>query len=143
MNVVAPCLHAARCGILAPENERHWCHHFAAPPPGVFTDGDWSKFANLMGIDLRDLPLSFLVLDRRSAPAMPAGATRVIGRPRLYKPYALMLGCDELGVAEKRLSKRNAPETFRQLKRGDCDPLQLWRCEGAEIVATQPLNGPA
>ncbi|MFM7213295.1 MAG: small ribosomal subunit Rsm22 family protein, partial [Verrucomicrobiota bacterium] len=29
---VAPCVHAARCGLLAAGQERHWCHFFANPP---------------------------------------------------------------------------------------------------------------
>ena len=133
-NLIAPCTHQARCGTLAPGNEHHWCHHFAPPPPEVFTDGHWARFGELAGVDLRSLPLSYLVLDRRPAPVLPAGAVRVLGRPRLYKPYALLLGCDESGVSEKRISKRHLPETFRQLKRGQGDPLQVWRCEGNEVV---------
>jgi hypothetical protein len=139
LSVIAPCAHQARCGILAPGNESHWCHHFAAPPPEVFTDGNWAKFGELAGVDLRSLPLSFLVLDRRPVVPMPPGATRVIGRPRLYKAHALLLGCDETGVTEKRLMKRHAPEFFRQLKRDECDPLQAWHCEGEDIVAAKPL----
>ena len=139
LNIIAPCTHQARCGMLAPGNENHWCHHFAAPPPEVFMDANWAKFSEVAGVDLRSLPLSFLVLDRRSAPSLPAGATRVIGRPRLYKPYALLLGCDESGVREKRITKRAHPETWRLLKRGDADPLQVWRCEGDEIVEARPL----
>jgi len=139
LNVIAPCTHQARCGILAPGNESHWCHHFASPPPEVFTDGNWAKFGELAGVDLRSLPLSFLVLDRRPAPPVPANAVRVIGRPRIFKPHALMLGCDESGVAEKRLTKRRSPEDFRQLKRGDCDPLQVWRYEKDEIIESRSL----
>ena len=138
-NVIAPCTHQTRCGILAPDNERHWCHHFASPPPGVFTDGNWSRFANMLGIDLRDLPLSFLVLDKRSAPALPPGATRIVGHPRIYKPHALLLGCDENGVNERRLTKRALPDEFKRLKKGGCDPLQIWKCEGEEIVSAVPL----
>ena len=138
-NVIAPCTHQERCGILAPGNDRHWCHHFAAPPPGVFTDGDWARFANLLGIDLRDLPLSFLVLDQRPAPALPVGAARVIGHPRLYKAHALLLGCDATGVRERRLTKRLLPDEFRRLKKDFADPLPVWRCAGDEIVETRPL----
>ncbi|MEY4384759.1 MAG: hypothetical protein RLY20_42 [Verrucomicrobiota bacterium] len=129
LNVIAPCPHQARCGILAPENERHWCHHFAEPPTEVFTDGNWAKFGELAGVDLRSLPLSFLVLDRRPAPVMPPGATRIIGRPRFYKPHALLLGCDESGVRERELTKRDLPEVYRKLKRDDCGSLQIWRCD--------------
>jgi ribosomal protein RSM22 (predicted rRNA methylase) len=140
LNVVAPCTHQEQCGILAPGNERHWCHHFAAPPPEVFTDGNWARFGELAGVDLRSLPLSFLVLDRRPAATLPAGATRVIGRPRLYKPHALLLGCDAAGVTEKRVTKRRLPDAYRQAKRGEHDPLQLWRCEGDEVVEAAPLH---
>jgi len=139
LNLIAPCMHSAGCGLLAPANGRHWCHHFASPPPGVFTDGDWARFANFTGVDLRDLPLSFLVLDRRPAPALPPGATRVIGHPRLYKPHALLLGCDAAGVAEKRLTKRAHPQTWRALKKGDYDPLQVWRTDEDEIVEAKSL----
>ena len=138
-NVVAPCTHQAQCGILAPGNESHWCHHFATPPPEVFTDGNWARFGELAGVDLRSLPLAFLALDKRPVAPLLSGATRMIGRPRLYKAHALMLGCDASGVSEKRLMKRHAPEFFRKLKRDECDPLQTWRCEGDEILEAKPL----
>ena len=84
--------------------------------------------------------------ERRAVTASPrtsAGAVRVIGRPRLYKAHALMLGCDAAGVAERRLMKRHAPEFFRQLKRGEGDALQQWHCEGEEILEVRPYSGPA
>ena len=138
--VVAPCTHQAACGMLTPENERHWCHHFAPPPPEVFTDGDWVRFGKLSGVDLRSLPLSFLVLDKRPQPSLPAGATRIIGRPRVYKAHALVLGCDDSGVRERRLTKRAVPEEFRRLKKEDFDPLQLWKCDGNEVVEVHPFS---
>lgn len=102
-------------------------------------DGNWARFAKIAGIDLRSLPLSFLVLDRRPVPELPAGATRVIGRPRIYKPHALLLGCDAGGVHERRLTKRALPEDFRQLKKGRLDALQVWHSTGDEVIATSPL----
>jgi hypothetical protein len=132
-NLVAPCTHQARCGLLAAGNERHWCHHFASPPPEIFQDSDWSRFANLTGIDLRDLPLSFLVLDKRPVPALPAGAVRVIGHPRIYKPHALLLSCDAAGVGERKLSKRTLPVEYKRLKKA-CAPLQVWECDGDEVA---------
>lgn len=140
MNVIAPCTHQERCGILAPENERHWCHHFASPPSEIFTDGNWARFAALLGIDLRDLPLSFLVLDSRPAPAVPAGVTRVLGHPRVYKAHALLLSCDSSGVGERRLTKRTQPGAFKKAKKGDLQPLQLMRCEAEEITAIEPFS---
>lgn len=136
-NVVAPCTHQARCGLLAPENARHWCHHFAAPPPEVFMDGNWARFAKLASVDLRSLPLSFLMLDKRPAPPLPPGAVRVLGRPRVYKPHALLLGCDATGVRERKLTRRTLPDEFKRLKKGEGDALQVWRCAGEEILEAE------
>lgn len=140
-NVVAPCTHPGRCGILAPENERHWCHHFASPPPEVFTDRNWSQFARMTGIDLRDLPLSFLVLDKRPVASLPDGAGRVLGHPRIYKGHALLLGCDASGVSERKLTKRIFPEEFRLSRKGTAEVLREWRCVEGEIVETKPIAG--
>ncbi len=138
-NVIAPCTHSAPCGMLAPGNERHWCHHFATPPREIFTDGNWSRFARLTGIDLRDLPLSFLILDQRPTPSLPSGVGRVIGHPRLYKAHALLLGCDATGVRERKLRQRTLPAEFRALKKSAAEGLCVWACAGDEIVATKPL----
>lgn len=135
--VIAPCTHQMRCGMLAPENDRHWCHHFAPSPPEVFMDGDWARFAKLTGIDLRSLPLSFLVLDKRLPPPLPPETVRVIGRPRIYKPHALLLGCDAHGVQEYRLPKRTLPEEFRLLKKGEVASRQVWERDGGEILAVK------
>ncbi len=138
-NVIAPCTHSTPCGMLAPGNERHWCHHFAAPPREIFTDCNWSRFARLTGIDLRDLPLSFLVLDQRPAPPLPTGAGRVIGHPRLYKAHALLLGCDAKGVRERKLQQRTLPAEFRVLKKARGEVLRLWDWTGDEVMAAKPL----
>ncbi len=131
---VAPCPHQAACGLMAPENDRHWCHHFADIPPEAFTDGIWARFAAMMQIDLHRLPLSYLVLDRRPVASLPSGATRVIGSPRLYKGFALLQGCTAAGVSEKRLSQRRHAAFFRRLKKGDNMTLQSWQCENNEIM---------
>ncbi|MBM3859258.1 MAG: hypothetical protein FJ395_06365 [Verrucomicrobia bacterium] len=112
--VVAPCPHQAACGLRAAENERHWCHQFAPTPAEVFMDGDWARFAKLAGIDLRSLPVSYLTLDRR---VVATGATQAIGRARVYKAHALVLTCDETGVRELRVTKRENPDLFRRLKK--------------------------
>jgi len=118
--VVSPCTHQAICGMLTLENQRHWCHHFASSPPEVFMDGNWARFAKITGVDLRSLPLSYLVLDKRPAP--PRNEVRVIGRPRVYKAHALLLGCDASGVRDYRQTKREQPEEFRRLKKGRIPP---------------------
>ena len=48
--VVAPCVHTDACGVLAPGCERHWCHNFAAPPPGLLAQAHWAEFARRLGI---------------------------------------------------------------------------------------------
>jgi hypothetical protein len=139
MQTVAPCTHQGRCGILDQGNERHWCHHFAKPPPEIFLDANWTRFARMTGVDLRSLPLSFLVLDKRPVPELPPGATRIIGHPRVYKPFALALGSGATGLKEYRISKRRLPEEFRKAKKGTLDPLQVFKEEGQEVVEATPL----
>jgi ribosomal protein RSM22 (predicted rRNA methylase) len=142
-HLVAPCTQNARCGILHAGNEPHWCHHFAASPPEVFTDPHWGTFAKLAGVDLRSLPLSFLVLDQRPTPPLPSGALRVIGRPRVNKAEALLLGCDAGGVRERRLAQRDLPETFRGLKKGQHYSLAICRQEGERVLEIAPAFLPA
>ncbi|HEX5219066.1 MAG TPA: small ribosomal subunit Rsm22 family protein [Verrucomicrobiae bacterium] len=139
-SIVAPCTHQERCGILARENERHWCHHFASPPSEVFTDSNWARFATATGIDLRDLPLSFLVLDKPPPPVLPANAGRVIGHARIYKGHALLLGCDASGVRERKLTKRYFPEEFKAWRKGKADVLCEWKCAGDELQEIKPLR---
>jgi hypothetical protein len=113
--VVAPCPHREACGMLATENGRHWCHFFAPSPPAIFRDGNWARFAKIAGIDLRSLPVSYLVLDQRRIPVQPAA--RVIGVPRVYKAHALALTCDESGVHDREIRQREQPAEFRRLKK--------------------------
>ncbi|MEO6739197.1 MAG: small ribosomal subunit Rsm22 family protein, partial [Chthoniobacteraceae bacterium] len=64
-DIIAPCTHAARCGMLGPENAGHWCHHFARVPSEASRDARWAQFGRELGIDMGTLPYSFLVLARR------------------------------------------------------------------------------
>jgi ribosomal protein RSM22 (predicted rRNA methylase) len=134
---VAPCLHASKCGLLTPENERHWCHFFVPPPNMVFTDSDWVHFGRIMGIDLRSLPLSYLVMDRREPPPVAAGTVRVLGRPRLYKGHMLLQGCDAGGVEEKRLMKRTNPAFFRAVQKHRVSTVQRWETDGTDITRVE------
>ena len=138
-NVVSPCTHKTACGMLSPGNERHWCHHFASPPPEVFTDSNWVRFGKLAGIDLRSLPLSYLVLDRRKVAPLPEDSVRVIGRPRVYKAYAMACACRPEGVGEFRISKRQLPERFKECRKGTGDSLECWRIDSEEVMETRPV----
>lgn len=139
---VAPCTHSARCGVLAPKNARHWCHHFGAPPEAAFQDARWAEFGRELGIDLRSLPYSFLVLARETAP-QSAGFSRVIGEPREAKGYTRVLSCHVEGVADLMLQKRDAPELFRALRNGRDVPVYRWTIQGAKITDGEPLTGDA
>jgi hypothetical protein len=101
-HIVAPCTHREACGITG----RDWCHFFADPPKGIMADSNWVRFAQRAGIDLRSLPYSYLVLDRRP---VTSDGSRVIGEPRRYKGYAKVLGCDAIGVREVMVQKRDTP----------------------------------
>lgn len=128
--LVAPCLHQGACGLLAPGNEPHWCHHFAAAPGGVFTDSFWGQFAQRTDIDLRSTPLSYLVLDRRPVAATPADRQRVLGRARWNKAEVRYFGCDASGVRERALSKRAHPGAWKAARKERfpslLDPAHAW-----------------
>lgn len=135
--VIAPCTHSEACGLLATGNERHWCHNFAVPPPGIMADSDWVRFGQRMGIDLRSLPYSFLALERRGLRGGAqrfAGWQRIVGSPRVYKGFARVLGCEAGGVRDLTLQKRDAPEVFRRLK--DEEPVLLVKGEVVEAKLT-------
>jgi SAM-dependent methyltransferase len=136
--LIAPCTHQAACGLFAPENERHWCHHFASPPPNIMGDSNWVRFAQRAGIDLRSLPYSFLVLERKGlhdpVPGLlPDGHSRIIGAPRMYKGYAKIFTCQTDGVRDLTLQKRDAPHLFKALKDKAATPFQRWTVVGGRI----------
>ncbi len=130
--VVAPCTHAHSCPVLAAGNERHWCHFFGFPPPGVLADSDWVKFAQRAGIDLRSLPYSFLALDRSWK--APTHLSRVIGRPEHFKPYARLLNCDASGLAELSVMKRGNPALFKELDKSKRPLVYAWTRQGEVIT---------
>jgi ribosomal protein RSM22 (predicted rRNA methylase) len=139
--VVAPCTHQRACGMLARENARHWCHHFAPPPPGIFQDARWMEFGKEMGIDLRSLPYSFLILERAGATRPTAsGFSRVIGEPREGKGHLRVLSCDADGVGEFMLQKRDAPRLYRALRKGEAGPIHRWTISKGKWAGNEPAN---
>jgi hypothetical protein len=136
--LVAPCPHQSMCGILAPGNDLHWCHFFAEPPPGVASDPFWGQFARVSGVDMRSLPVSYLVLDQRPVAPLPTGAMRVLGRPRIAKPYVRILGCDRHGIRERELIRRDFPDLYRQVKKGELASLNCWHCDARRILELRP-----
>ncbi|MGC1479861.1 MAG: small ribosomal subunit Rsm22 family protein [Chthoniobacterales bacterium] len=122
--VIAPCTHRETCGLLAPHNDRHWCHSFAKPPSAIFQTASWSQFSNEISIDLRSLPYSFLAMTQHSeAAGPPPDHSRVIGRPRKYKGYQKVLRCNATGVEDVRFQKRDSRETWDFLTELPADPI--------------------
>lgn len=139
---VYPCPHQGTCGLLAPGNERHWCHHFAAPPPGIFADSNWVKFGQRAGIDLRSLPYAALVMEKRARPneaPLPADSGRIIGRPEVFKPYARLLGCDATGVAPLEWPRRADPRLIKRLDRANAPRLFRWTHQHGTLQNAEPL----
>ncbi|HVY69359.1 MAG TPA: small ribosomal subunit Rsm22 family protein [Verrucomicrobiae bacterium] len=140
--VIAPCTHPCACGMLAAGNERHWCHHFAVPPPGLMGDANWTRFAQRAGIDLRSLPFSYLVLERKDSRmplpgSLPDGWSRVIGAPRCYKGFAKVFSCQADGVRELMLQKRDDRVVFKDLDRPGTPTLYRWETAGDRIVRAE------
>jgi hypothetical protein len=137
--IVAPCPHRARCGLLAAENAQHWCHHFANVPTEVFREGQWAELGRELGIDLRSLPFSYLILDRGERPLANAGFSRMIGVPRESKGYCRILSCQLEGVTEFMLQKRDDPELFRAVLRSPELPLYQWSIRDRRIIGGTPI----
>ncbi len=146
--VVAPCSHQNRCGLLTLANQRHWCHHFARPPSAIFQDSNWVLFGKKMNIDLRSLPYSFLVLEKKSAGGACGGKpkeinrfSRIIGEPRHYKGFSKILNCDANGVRELLLQKRDDPKILKQIKKENVFPLYRWNRSGDKILSGELYEG--
>lgn len=121
---IAPCLHTQACGILTSDQSGDWCHQFADPPPEVFADPFWTHFAQRLEIDLRSLPLSYLVLDRRPPPPRSPDAIRVLGRAEALKAEVRFVGCSACGVRRHHLTRREFPALWRDAKKGRFDSVQ-------------------
>lgn len=129
--VLAPCTHAAVCGLLAAGHGSDWCHHLAAPAPEAFTTRLWNQVARDVGIDLRSLPYAFLVLGRGEQRATDPRDARILGRPRVEKGRALLDVCRVEGVSTLRFLERTDKVWFRTLP----DPpehARLHRVEGSD-----------
>jgi len=143
LRLIAPCTHAQSCPMFAQGNERHWCHFFAPPPPGILADSDWVKFGRRAGIDLRSLPYAFFALERAHTGEAPGAGSdsalsRVIGRIERTKPHARLWSCDASGLAELALPRRADPTLWKQLERTKAPLVYRWRRDGDKILGGEP-----
>jgi len=142
-DLIAPCTHANSCPLFEPKNERHWCHYFAPAPAGIYADPNWVRFGQKAGVDLRSLPYSVLVLEKKglrpSSTSLPTDASRVIGRPRVHKAHTDLLSCDRTGLNELKLFRRTNPALTKQFEKKPPIPLYHWQRDGEKITATETL----
>ena len=105
-----------------------------ASRPKCFARGwRWAELGRELGIDLRSLPFSYLILDRAERPLANARSSRIIGVPRESKGYCRILSCQLEGVTEFMLQKRDDPELFRAVLRSPELPLYQWDLERDKI----------
>ncbi|MEZ4752486.1 MAG: small ribosomal subunit Rsm22 family protein [Bdellovibrionota bacterium] len=118
-SIVAPCPHQGACAM--PNAPKAWCHNFATVPKHVFHDSRWGTFSKELAIDLRSLPLSFLVLQRNAKVApLP---NRILGRPKRMKGSYKLVLCREGGIEMVQIRSKDArqqglaknPEFFKVL----------------------------
>ncbi|MBX3464366.1 MAG: methyltransferase domain-containing protein [Planctomycetes bacterium] len=114
-HVVAPCPHQDDCPALATGTD--WCHFFAPPPSAVFTEGSWVRTNRALGIDARSLPYAFLCLVSGPAPAAPARAPRILGRPVLRPHSVRVQVCEPGRLRDVERPKRDDPTLWRTLKK--------------------------
>ena len=76
----------------------------------------------------------------RAAASGPDGFSRVIGEPREGKGHLKVLSCQEEGVEEFVLQKRDAPALFRELRKGMEPPIYRWSMEAGKIVGGEPIS---
>ena len=126
-SIVAPCPQQKSCPLETREGD--WCHFFAPPPPIIFQDSFWTTFAKEMNIDLRSLPVSFLVLENNAiAEPMTSKEShrkRLIARPRFLKGHAKAMFCNSNGEATvEDLPQKRFKHEFKKWER-DCFFVQL------------------
>lgn len=125
--ILAPCPHQGPCGMLAADQGENWCHFFAPVPQFVFRSAAWRSYSQQLGIDLRSLPVSFLVAAAPTAlpAALPSEAesvdgdsdmVRIVGRSRSHKAYSRWIGCHASGVLTGSYLKRRSREIYKNLQ---------------------------
>jgi SAM-dependent methyltransferase len=119
LDPLLPCTHRSACGVLAAGRDGDWCHHFAPPAPEAFTTLFWRTFSRRLSIDMRALPYSYLVAQKRSAATQyDPDVVRVLGTPRFDKGRATLLACGSAGVREAVLLERLDKPRFKALEKG-------------------------
>lgn len=119
LNILAPCPQRGICPMTQEKNSLDWCHNFAPPPNEVFHSAFWKSFSTQLKIDLRSLPVSFLVLSKENK-HLPLIPNRMIGKAKKSKPCQTALVCTEAGSLESvQITKRQHPDLYKKLDHPD------------------------
>jgi ribosomal protein RSM22 (predicted rRNA methylase) len=117
--IVAPCLHQQPCPLSGNSHAKDWCHFFTKPPQNIFHDSSWSNFAKILKIDLRSLPVSYLVAEKNTLTKSHQSAkARMLGRARLQKGCAHICVCRRDKVSTEIVQKKADKEVFALLENG-------------------------
>ena len=121
---ILPCPHQNSCPLQNSEND--WCHFFAEPPTEIFHSAYWKEFNKYFSIDLRSLPLSFLVAvkknkkDKILKDITVQSNSVLIGRVRAQKGFVTFQKCTNSGeVEDVRFQKREDKKIFKELQKSE------------------------
>ena len=108
---MAPCTHALGCPLKDSGND--WCHFHVTPPNEVFTESFWAEFSSEMGIDLRALSTSYLVMSKSKQQGFTG--KRLIGAPKTTKfgLRAYFCGANGFMAEDLRLSKSESKKILK------------------------------
>jgi ribosomal protein RSM22 (predicted rRNA methylase) len=125
LHILAPCPQGESCPLSQEKNMQDWCHQFAPPPAEVFQSAFWARFSKQLKIDLRSLPVSFLVLSQGNADLAKI-PNRMIGKAKKYKPYQSVMICTQTGLLETvKITKRTNQDLYKSLDDPDfCTSLE-------------------
>ena len=117
--ILGPCPHQARCGVLQEGRQADWCHFFAPIPSDVYQSAFWREFSQRMKIDLRSLPVAFLITCVAECLPSPINVDSdrsiIIGRTRKAKGYCQFMSCNAEGLAERRFQQKWDKAMFKIL----------------------------
>ncbi len=152
LDPLLPCTHRAACGILAPDQTSNWCHHFAKPAPESFTTAHWRAFSRTLGIDMRALPYSYLVLRRRVGSlseeisdgadrerAARTQTVRILGSSRTEKGRARFEACSATGVRTLTILERTDKAFVRALRDRSEPRVVSVETEGDRVQSLRPI----
>jgi hypothetical protein len=115
LHIIAPCPQQGACPMTQEKNAHDWCHNFAPVPVEVFQSAFWSNFSKNLKIDLRSLPVSFLVLSQGNQ-TLAGISNRIIGKVKKYKPFQSALVCTQQGsLVPCNINKRLHRELYKNL----------------------------